>query len=315
MTGTVDFTAIGTYVRLVATDRSAIEPARELVAGWLAEFDLAASRFRSDSELVRINAASAATDAVTVRVSELLLDCLLAARRADRLTAGLVTPAVGRALTAAGYDTDLAVVRARPDVPRVAAPAPTPETGGYLIDPDAATLTLHGGIALDLGASAKARAADRYAAALADRFGGGFLVDLGGDIACAGTPPADGWAVEVTDWRGRNRQVVCVDDNQAIATSSTRLRVWRRAGRPQQHIIDPRTGAPARTFWAQVSCAAPDAVQANAASTAAVVLAGAAPRWLEARGVPALLITDDGTELRLGGWPSHGPFPDIRAAA
>ena len=50
-------------------------------------------------------------------------------------------------------------------------------------------LTMPEGVQLDLGATAKAWAADRSAARIAERLGCGVLVSLGGDIAVAGPPP------------------------------------------------------------------------------------------------------------------------------
>ena len=54
---------------------------------------------------------------------------------------------------------------------------------------DGRSLTLPAGVQLDLGATAKAWAADRSAARIAARAGSGVLVSLGGDIAVAGRRP------------------------------------------------------------------------------------------------------------------------------
>ena len=59
---------------------------------------------------------------------------------------------------------------------------------------DGQSLTMPAGVQLDLGATAKAWAADRSAARIAQQLGGGVLVSLGGDIAVAGPPPAAGLA-------------------------------------------------------------------------------------------------------------------------
>ncbi len=65
------------------------------------------------------------------------------------------------------------------------------------------TLRLPAGVQLDLGATAKAFAADRAARRAQAEVGGGVLVSLGGDIATAGEAPGQGWVVRVTDWHGR----------------------------------------------------------------------------------------------------------------
>ncbi|MGV9713647.1 FAD:protein FMN transferase [Gordonia sp. NPDC003424] len=301
----VDFAAIGTHIRLVTTDSVALPSARTMLAALLDDLDRAASRFRADAEISRINAASTAAhglrdDEIIVRVSGLLAACLRAALRTEALTEGLVTPAVGQALCDAGYDDDLARVRSRAPRRRSAPPEPAP------IDParlDGQTLTLRAGTRLDLGASAKAYAADEFARLIAAEVGGGVLVDLGGDLATAGRPPRHGWRIGVADADGRTRHTVTASHNQAFATSSTQARTWTHDGRAHHHIIDPRTGLPADTRWAQITCAGPTALQANAAATAAVILGDDAIDWLTARHIPALLITTAGKRHRVGGWP------------
>ena len=78
-------------------------------------------------------------------------------------------------------------------------------------------LTVPSGSLLDLGATGKAFAADVIAARLAQQLPGGFLVNLGGDIAVSGELPGDGWEIGVEDHHGVTRQVV-VSRGQAVAT-------------------------------------------------------------------------------------------------
>ena len=61
------------------------------------------------------------------------------------------------------------------------------------------TVTLPPGVSLDLGATAKAWAADRAAGTLARTADCDILVSLGGDTAVAGEPPAGGWRIRVQD--------------------------------------------------------------------------------------------------------------------
>jgi thiamine biosynthesis lipoprotein len=163
------------------------------------------------------------------------------------------------------------------------------------------------GVLIDLGATAKAHAADTIAALLAERLPGGFLVNLGGDIAISGPIPDGGWRIGVETADGRIRQVVA-SNGQAIATSSTQLRTWTAAdGATRHHIVDPRTGRTAPSPWAQVTCVAATALEANTASTAAVVLGDDAPGWLEAHGIPARLDHVDGSVTSTPGWPAPTP--------
>ena len=63
-------------------------------------------------------------------------------------------------------------------------------------------LTVPEGVLLDLGATAKAVAADLAADVVASRTGSGVLVELGGDIATRGAHPAGGWQILVDDGPG-----------------------------------------------------------------------------------------------------------------
>ena len=174
------------------------------------------------------------------------------------------------------------------------------------------------GIALDVGATAKTLPADRAAGRIATAMRCGVLVSLGGDLSVAGTAPAGGWWVLVgddhtrpdrgLDGGGRDegaRGVTIVSGG--LATSGTVRRRWRRGGEVVHHIVDPRTNAPAAGGWRTVSVAAASCVDANTASTAAVVLGAAAPGWLGERGLPARLVADDGRVRTVSRWPTLTP--------
>jgi thiamine biosynthesis lipoprotein len=159
------------------------------------------------------------------------------------------------------------------------------------------------GVELDLGATAKALAADRAARAAADACGDGVLVSLGGDIATAGVAPDGGWLVNVAD----DHRDASEDASQTIvlragglATSGTTVRRW---GAAAHHLIDPRTGRPAVSRWRTVSVAAATCVDANIASTAAIVRDACALEWLADQGLPARLVDHHGVVETLSGWP------------
>src|SRR6185437_12443645 len=166
---------------------------------------------------------------------------------------------------------------------------------------------LANGAQLDLGATAKAWAADRCAGIIAAQAGSGVLVSLGGDIAVAGPPPADGWRVRVTDDHAAGPeapgQTVTITDG-GLATSSTTVRTWTAGDRQVHHIIDPATGEPARSCWRTVSVAAGTCFDANTASTAAIIRGEAAVAWLDDAGLPARLVRPDGTVVTTAGWPA-----------
>jgi thiamine biosynthesis lipoprotein len=304
-----EWEALGTGVVLRVTDRAGLTAARGSVEAELAAIDLACSRFRSDSELSRLNAAAGRR----VRVGPLLLEALEVALRAAELTDGDVDPTIGRALELAGYDRDWRLLSPpeEPSRPREATVVVRLRSGWRTVSVDRATssVLLPAGVRLDLGASAKAWAADRAAAAAAKAAGCGVLVGIGGDIATCGPPPEGDWKIRVTDDHrsppSAPGQTVSIRAG-GLATSSTAVRRWSHAGRTMHHIIDPATGMPVSETWRTVSVAAASATDANIASTAALVRKAAAPRWLAALCLPARLVDWNEELVHVGGWPAEG---------
>lgn len=302
------FPALGTTAVLALTDGSAAEQAEALLRAEIERFDLACSRFRDGSELHRLNADAGRG---SVAVSALLFDAVREALRAAQLTAGLVDPTVGTALEMVGYDRDFALIPADGPPLRLVA-RPVPGWRRVTLDPARRTVALGRGVRLDLGATAKSLCADRAAHAIAAT-GVGVLVSLGGDVAVAGPPPADGWPIRITDDHAAPLDgpgpVVAVRHG-GLATSSTAVRRWRRGGRPVHHLIDPHTSAPAAECWRSVSVAAGSCLDANIASCAAMLLGRSAPAWLTELGLPARLVPADpasGPVLALAGWPVEEP--------
>ena len=299
------FEALGTYGELLLDGRAdAFGTAVHILRAELAAIDLACSRFRPDSELVAVNAAAGRP----VSVSPLFTTAVRTALTAAEQTGGDVDPMLGDALVAAGYDADYAALPA--DGPPVR-PAPPPVGAWREIELDGDAIRIPAGTALDLGATAKALAVDRTATAIAADTGAGVLVNVGGDLAAAGPVPPAGWPVRLTDDTeredvtrpGRTGPVVRMHGG-GLATSSTAVRRWRRGGSTYHHVLDPRTGLPAEPVWRTVTVTAASCVDANTASTAAIVRGRGAPDWLAALGLPSRLVDAAGRAHRVAGWPA-----------
>lgn len=297
------FTVFGTFGSLFVTRAEALGPACRLVATRLAEIDLACSRFRPDSELTAVNRAAGRA----LSISPLLVTAVAAALRAAAATDGDVDPTCGDSLVRLGYDRDFALISHAGQAP---ARTPVPAGGWRRVELDAehGTLRVPPGVRLDLGATAKALAADLAAALVAAECDTGALVNLGGDIAVAGGPPDGGWPVGIaagphdTVRVGGYGPVVGIRDG-GLATSSPLVRSWRRGSQRLHHIVVPGTGMPAESCWSAVTVAAATCVDANTASTAAIIRSSAAPAWLSDLGLPARLVRPDGSVLTTGGWP------------
>jgi FAD:protein FMN transferase len=260
---TISFQAIGTTAQLtLADDRNAAE-AEALMRNRLNDIDRAASRFRPDSEIALVEAISGPR-----RVSTLLSGAVHSALAAARETNGIVDPTVRPGSPGRWKEVDL--------------------------DPHRRILSVPAGVEIDVGATGKALMADRIAQDVRRLTGSAVLVNLGGDIACAG---GAGWDIGVADDHKATvaDQVIRIRSG-GVATSSTVVRPG--------HIVDPVTGAPVESPWRTVTVAARSCVAANTASTAAIVHGEQAPRWLAAHALPARLVARDGSVARVGGWPA-----------
>ncbi len=303
--------ALGTSAMLLVDGSADLERTRAMVDAEIAAIDDACSRFREDSELSRLNARAGQP----VAVSATLADALEVALRAAVLTDGRVDPTLGGELRHLGYDRDFASLPPDGSAVALRVSLPPPWTA-VAFDREAATVCLPVGVELDFGATAKALAADHAARAAAESSGRGVLVSLGGDIAVAGPAPTDGWSIRVTDDHAAGPDAPGVDIaifSGGLATSSTTVRRWRRGDEVHHHLLDPSTGRPVQSPWRTVSVAAGSCVDANLASTAAIVMGAEAPGWLDARGLPSRLVAEDGTVVVVAGWPAD-PLADDRPA-
>jgi thiamine biosynthesis lipoprotein len=227
------------------------------------------SRFRPDSELNRVNAATAEFAAVSPLFARVLTLALDAAARTD----GLVDPTLGAAIEAAGYDRDFGELTddGRPPAPTVQGSWRHVRVAGQLV-------FRYPGTKLDLNCVVKGLAID---AALEQLAGDGFVA-AGGDVAVHGAAVVGlpgGGSLTLRDG--------------GLATSGTTRRRWLRGGEVQHHLIDPRTGRPSTSPWSEVTVAAGSCLEADVAAKVAFLLGNAGPDWLDERALPGQFRTGD----------------------
>jgi FAD:protein FMN transferase len=243
--------------------------------------DRSFSRFRPDSELNAVNASRASHVVVSEEFASMLARALTAARASD----GCVDPTLGQALLSAGYDRDFRQI-VPVDVP------PGPPVGSALdaVRLSGRLLSRPPGLLLDLNGVVKSDTVDE-ALGLAPSAA---FVSAGGDLAARAS-------VDVALAGG---EVVCLRRG-GLATSSTERRRWLRAGECRHHLIDPRTGASARSPWLEVSVCARTCLQADVAAKTALLLGPDGPEWLDRHGLPGRLRAGSGTIVRTATWPGQ----------
>lgn len=275
--------------------------ARDILGTEADRVEVAASRFRPDSQLSEVNRRAG----TWVPASALLVELVGVALAAAEQSGGLVDPCLGHHVDAAGYRSwaagEVAVATApeplgaRPGLWRQVQVAP----GRVRIPP---------GACLDLGATAKAWLADEVAERVADATGLDVVANLGGDLRALSH--GGSWVLSADhEVPGLPVEQVEVTD-AGLATSGQGRRRWLTPAGPAHHIIDPRTGRSAATGWWAVTALAASATAANVAATAGMLLDEAAPGWFGARGLDGIFTSWRGagpaTARRVGRWPESG---------
>ena len=254
MIRSVVFDALGGRCELFGEDPGALAAGQ----AWIVRMHDRLTRFASDSELMRFNRSAGDWTAVSPELEALIRVALQA--HAD--SGGLVHAGVLPALLAAGYTRDFAAGPTARTAERVPIP-PLPE----MLAVRSGAARLAAGQAIDLGGLAKGWLADRAV----ERLGSNALANMAGDLAATGAGPAaadedPGWPV------GFGGRTVLIQ-NGGAATSGTSGRNW---GDGLHHLIDPRTGSPARTDLVEVSVLASSATEAEVLAKTALLLGGAA---------------------------------------
>ena len=286
-------------VSLWVGDDRVLTEAAQVIRDVMAQVEQAASRFRADSEVWALRSGQ------TTVVSDTLMSILTSSLTASLATDGLIDCTVGQQLVHWGYRTE---------VPRHSTVVVSPEVFTFRpaiswrdieINETTRTVRVPSGTLLDFGATAKAWASDVAAERIAQSLGVDVVVGIGGDLAirCATT---DQLPVEVGEVPGGPADVILVG-NGGVATSTTVRRQWMTDRGMAHHIVDPRTGQPARSPWRTVSVIAANCQAANHAATAALTMGADAPQWLSDLGLSARLVASDGERHWVGSWGDTVP--------
>lgn len=231
--------------------------------------------YRDHSEVARLNATAAAGPVV---VEERLFRLLTACAGWTHETAGAFDIAAGAITKAWGFYHR----EGRVPTPQERVRA-TAESGmrHVILDPDARAVKYRvPGLGINLGAVGKGYALDRAADLLRGKWGvrSALLQGGGSSVYAIGRPPGErrGWPIRLrhpTD-DGATLGTIYLAD-RGLGTSAATHQFFAYNGRKLGHLLDPRAGRPA-AGTASASVTAPTAAEADAMSTAAFVLSGAA---------------------------------------
>ncbi len=300
----MNFEALGTrcHVIFYGTAYANNKLARDFVLSEIERYDAIFSVYRSDSEITRVNVSNSQTLTTSRDFAELTALYIEKYRSSN----GLVDPTKGFEL----------IELYRSSNPLVAIGQESHFFRSVNFGEFSVKLTPHSdtgqirrpvGAFMDFGGLGKAWIADRVANLLITEYGGGVLVNLGGDIATDGQVPPDGWTIKVTDdfsldatapgWSVRIF-------GGGLATSSTATRRWRdSSGNERLHVVGENIE---KSTIVTVTAVGVCAFEANYQSLSALVAGDGAVPWLMRSKTPSLVRTLDGRGLAVSGWPTTG---------
>ncbi|EFM09385.1 ApbE family lipoprotein [Paenibacillus curdlanolyticus YK9] len=248
------FRAMNTAIELsLVCAGDTMENAIQLAQDWFEEVERVFSRFRSDSELSRMNRANGAP----VLASTMFIDLLQLSEQYHKQTLGAFSPYVGRQLAEAGYNRSfeqLAGLQENNDSVADASGFPIRESVGlvqspFQLDFGMRAITLDADVQLDFGGIAKGWAAEQLVRWLQTHYemvtG---LVNAGGDLqawhheAAAEEPR---WLLRIDLPSADSGEAFHQRVNYgAMATSGSHRRRWKVGQETKHHLIDPFTGQP-----------------------------------------------------------------------
>ncbi len=226
------------------------------------------TRFTTTSELAELNR----SDGRWFQASPEMFEVLQAAWQLAGDTSGLFNPAVLPALLQAGYDRDMDEIK---NAPARSGPVRVAELQDFRtiqLDPARQAVKMPEGMQVDLGGIAKGWIAEKAANKLCD-YAQACAVSAGGDIFMVNLPRGEAdWVVGLEDPSHPERDLATLHLLPgAVATSSVTKRKWQYNGRPQHHLIDPRTGQPVITEWLSVTVWAAGAMEAEVYAKALLI--------------------------------------------
>ena len=255
--------AMGTTYTIAAygPDRFALDFAMDLAFDEARRLDSMLSNYRPESEWSKVNREAFQRP---VEVSEELFSLLQACISYSRQSEGTFDITVGPLMKLWGFYKGQGRLPHRAEIRTALG-----RIGWRDIQLDGIhrTVRFSRPIEMDPGGIGKGYAVDRMAAILRQRGVTSGIISAGrSSIYGLGAPPAEpqGWRVNIPDPRDQSRNVAeFFLKDESMSTSGTTEKFFRVGGRVYSHIMDPRTGMPARGVL-QVSVIAPKTIDSEA---------------------------------------------------
>jgi len=277
--------AMGTLVSMTVIGLDEGEASSAMEDAWaeIERVDSLMTRYSDDSGVARLNARGGG------RAERPLASVLHVALRVARTTSGAFDPTVAPLVDLWGFGEGMVL----PEHADVRAALEMVDYERVRVDTTTLVVDLCG-TEVDLDGVAKGYAVDAAVSALESAGVTSALVDAGGDIGLLGRGPRRKWTIGIKDPRGEGLLGVLRLEGGSVATSGDYQRFGMVDGVRYHHILNPRTGYPARgVLSATVVC--DDCVTADALATAVFVMGAVdGMAFIEATpGVEGVIVSGD----------------------
>jgi thiamine biosynthesis lipoprotein len=257
------------------------------------------------TELLEVNRAAGENP---VEVSEDTFYVVQRGLEYSRMTDGAFDITIGPLVDLWGIGTEYAAVPEEQEIDEL---LPKVDYTRVELDPEKRTIYLpEPGMGLDVGGIAKGYAAEEVARILREEGIEHALLDFGGNILAMGKKP-DGsmWKIGIQNPQQQRGDFLGIVEDEAmtVVTSGDYERYFEKEEVRYHHIIDPRTGYPARTGLSSVTIVSEDSTEADALSTAAYVMGieKGAKLIEELDGIEAAFVTKERGVYMTSGMPSR----------
>lgn len=249
-------------IELYGSDRLKMEAAVDAAFDEVRRLDDLLSNYKPDSELSQVNRHAAEGP---MKISPELFQLLSACLEYSRGSEGAFDISVGPLMKVWGFYKGTGHLPHRAEVQAAMTKV------GYRhihLDPAARTVWFdRPGVELDPGGIGKGYAVDRMVDVLRQKgFHTALVAGSGSSIYGMGAPPSEprGWRIEIKNpWNTRQTSAEVFLKDTSMSTSGSYEKFFRAEGKIYAHIMDPRTGYPARGSVA-VSVVCPRTIDSEA---------------------------------------------------
>jgi thiamine biosynthesis lipoprotein len=233
--GTIfDITALGNEKVLEDVSRKAFEEIKRI--------DDKMSRYREGSEVSLVNRNAGVSP---VKVSHELIEVLKEARRISEFSDGAFDVTIGPLTNLWGFDEGKGVVPPRGEIERLKGLV---NYRKLKIDETSSTVYLEEkGMMIDVGGIAKGYSLRKAMKVFEDAGVKNVIINAGGNLNLRGLKKGKPWRIGIQDPRDESKLLGKVEITDiSIATSGDYQRFFIKEGARYHHILDPKTGYPAK---------------------------------------------------------------------